>query len=181
MKLFLKKLHLRLLLFWYNLEIKFDDFLERFSSSNVDLDMDSPRIMQERQNHRLTRAIAKITKAIYDENGKLRDFAKQRGFDMVSITKGAKRSPIEEIKIIDIQRRVLDNPIDESGTDDALVNHAVKNAPRYVLEQERRALSKEYVELLRQEQTPEVTKLAKEKYRRIQELGSEIKRLKEKV
>jgi hypothetical protein len=179
MKLFLSKLKVRLLILLYSIEIKVEEFLDKFRTPNVTIEGSREQVQQQKQNQRLTSAVARITGAIYDEDGKLKDFAKKRGFDLAVLTKGTKRSPTEELKVIDIQRRILDKPIDESGTDEALVQHTIKNAPRYLLEQKRRERSKEYFRLLKLPPEEQNQNEVKRLYQEIQHLGAEIKRLKE--
>jgi len=176
----LKRLYLTFKLYFYNLVLIFEEFVDKLNGRKSEhIPLDEIREVQELNNTKLRAALRKLRKKIYEydevtEKYVLKDFAKQKDFDLVSLLNEEPLSTREKMKVARLQARVLENPTDHSGTEDAMVQHNVKNARRYELERERRNLAKERQAALRDDEAAK----AKELSRKINLLSGEIERLK---
>jgi hypothetical protein len=140
-----KKLLINLKLHYYNIVLIVEDFLNRLQGRKEYVSIDDTRQMIEvgQQNHKLRRGIEKLTRAIYDpESGLLRDLARDKDLDLMFLTEGTEKSTLEKVQEAQLTAKILANPTDNSKTDNAIVSHNVKSAPRYLLEKQRRELAK---------------------------------------
>ena len=153
----------------------FEDLLNKLNGREVELEYDpfQEQIVQQYQNTKLRRGIQKIVRAIYDKNGRLKDSFKTKEADLISVASGYKKSLIEKLEEAKLQQKLLEDPTDESGTDDKMVMHNVKNAPKYLLNQKKRELWKELTKALITDEIDEVKRLRKE----IDAINNEINRI----
>lgn len=163
MKVLFNKLKLRFYIFVLIIEDHLEDIINRLNGREVDLDsFDREAIVYQQQNSKLRRGVKRIVQSIYDANGKLKDSYKTSDADLVELAQGQKLSTYEKLQLAKIQQRVLENPTDESGTDEAMVQHNVKNAWKYGLNQKMRKLQKELTQARMYDRVDEVKRLRKE-------------------
>ena len=129
-------------------------------------------ITQNRQNHKLRRGIEKLTKIIYGKDGKLLKLAKDEKFNILALVDGYKMTTLEKMELTRIEEKVLLNPT--KGDIETMVQHNVKNAPRYALERERRQLYKAKHEAI----AVDNFELVKETHRKISDITILINRAK---
>lgn len=184
MKVFLAKIKVRyykfklnLLGHFYNTQMIVEDLIDRLSGRPRSISLDSPLevMQQQRQNAKLRRGIEKLVKRIYDPNtGKLDPLVTTQDFDLVEIVPEADLSLYEKMEQAQIAARILENPTDISKTDNAMVQHVVKNAPIYALEKKKRELFKSRRTAIQQDDLQMVASLTKQ----IKNLSNDIDILK---
>lgn len=154
----MQKLIIKLKLTYYNLQILWEDFVNKLNGRKTETSVDSvnAQIVRQHHNEKLRRGIKKLTKIIYGSDGKLQRWAKRKDVNLVNIVPGYKKTPLEKLEEAKIVEKTLKNPTDYTGKTDAMVKHNVKNAPRYVLERERRELSKEKMRALKEDDSIKV-------------------------
>lgn len=174
----MKKLFISLKIHVYVMLLSFADFfeslIERLNGRSSDLDIHSPVITRTYQNSKLRVAIRKIVREIYDENGKLRDKYKTSETDLTNITEldSSSLTLTQRLERARLLKKVISNPTDESGTEEAMVMHNVKNAHKYVAAQKKRELMKQLKQSIINDDLASVKELRKE----IHTLNLEINR-----
>ena len=140
-----------------------EDLVNKLNGREVELDHDLHRNNAiHYENSKLRRGIQKITRTIYDENGKLKDKYKRSTADLIKIANSDSKSLIEQIEKLRIEENMLANPTDYSGTDEAMVQHNVKNAHRYLAAQQKRKLHKELRVAMTEDNIEEVKRIRRE-------------------
>ena len=178
----MKRLILNLKMHFFNFVLTIEDFLNKLKGQKTEVTLEEAREIKQLENTRLKTAIKKLTHKMYEydeEAGvyRLKNTVKQKDFDLVQLLEKEEMSLRDKIRIYRIQGRVLKKPLDTSGTEDAMVEHNVKNAPRYDLELQRRELAKEKMTALRNNNSAKAKELAK----KIEHLNLKIKQMKENV
>jgi len=141
----MKLLIIKFKLAYYSFLTNVEELINSLSGKKEELDFDRPltQLSRHRKNEKLTRGIKKLTARLYGADGKLQRWAKRKDINIFNVIPGPKKTPLEKLEEARIIQRNLENPTDTSKTNESMVNHNVNNAPRYVLERERRTLSKE--------------------------------------
>lgn len=167
----MKKLILKIKMTYYSIVIFFEELLEKLRGKESNVDFSSGEVItQNRQNEKLSRGIRRLVKSIYGKDGKLS--AAGRRSDVLNNITGHKTSTLEKMEVAKLRQKQLNNPT--LGTVEAQVQSNVKNAPRYVLERERRDLHK----ALRKAITIDNIELVKEINGKIKDMTFEINRMK---
>jgi hypothetical protein len=187
MKLLLTKLKIRYYKFKinlighiYNFEMILENLVDKLSGRKYTPELTSAREyrLQQRENTKLRRGIEKLTKRIYDPvTGKLNPIVTTQNYDLMTIVPDADETVYEKMEKAQITAKVLSNPTDSTGTDKAIVEHVVRNAPVYVLEKQKRDLHKQLTQAIKVNDLPQSKRLTKE----INNLNNEIKLLKKGI
>lgn len=173
----MKKFLINIKLHYYNILLIVEDFLNRLQGRKEYVSIDDTREMIEvsKQNHKLRNGLTKLITRIYDpETGLLKSYAREADFDLLPEAEGVTKSTLEQLQETQVTAKVLSNPTDESNTDNAMVKHNVKHAPRYVLEKQRRELAKERNKAMLADDSKKSVELT----RQINTLTSQINQLK---
>ena len=165
----MNKLIFKLKMTYYSIVIFFEELLDKLKGpSNVDYTTET--ITQTKENSKLARGIRRLVKSIYDKNGKLT--ALNVDENILTRVDGHKVSTLEKLEVAKLHQKQLQNPT--LGTIGAQVQSNVKNAPRYVLERERRLLHKSLYAAIKIDDF----KMVKEINRDIKNMTLEINRMK---
>jgi hypothetical protein len=140
--------------------------------SSVTPDLTSANSIYIREESKLKVGIRKLVRVIYDANGKLKSEFKTSEADLMTAVPSYKKTLLEKLEDIKLQQKMLENPTDHSGTEDRMVQHNVKNAPKYVAAQRKRTLMKQLTQAVNNDNMDEVLNLRKQ----IRELNDIINR-----
>lgn len=141
----MKKITIQLKVTYLTLLTYLEDFISKLSGRKEGIGFDRPLSQQSRQhqNQKLARGIKKLTARIYGADGKLHRWAKRKDVNIFNTIQPPKKTAYEKLEEARILQKTLQNPTDYSRGTEAMVQHNVKEAPRYALERERRVLNKE--------------------------------------
>ena len=172
----MKLLIIKFKLTYYTFLARVEEIINSLSGKKEEVKFDRPlpQLSRHRKNEKLARGIKKLTARLYGADGKLHKWAKRKDVNIFNVIPGPKKTALEKLEEARIIQRNLENPTDISKTNQSMVNHNVSNAPRYVLEQERRVLSKEKFRAIKGNDSVAVLTL----HNKIQILNKQIKGMK---
>ena len=141
----MKLLIIKFKLAYYTFLTRVEDFLNSLSGKKEEVKFDRPltQLSRHKKNEKLASGIKKLTARIYGADGRLHKWAKRKDINIFNTIPGPKKTSYEKLEEARIIQRNLENPTDVSKTNESMVRHNVSNSPRYVLERERRTLSKQ--------------------------------------
>jgi len=172
-----KKLLINFKLFYYDKQLEFEAFLHKLQGRKEYIGIEEARevVMKEQVNEKLRKGITRLVNTIYNRDTKeLNPVFKTGEADLIQVTEGYNKTTLEKFEEARITSKLLNNPTDTSGGLDAIVQHNVKNAPKYVLERQKRTLAKRRMEELKLGNTQSVMQLTNE----IKQINEEIKNFK---
>ena len=139
----MKKLIIRTKLFYYSIIIFIEEVLEKLRGEQTIIDRSNfgTKMERQKQNEKLRRGIAKLTKKLY-KDGKFNDKLALKTDDALELVDGYKKTYTEKIQEARVIDKMLRNPTDDSNTTNQMVAHNVRNARKYELETRRRDLCK---------------------------------------
>lgn len=164
MRKLLNKIKISYYIFLLTAEQYLEDIINKLNGRKIEHQMNPfiPHTHIQQESSKLRTGIKKLVRVIYDTNGRLKDEFRTSESDLLSAITGGKRTLIDRLEQAQLTQRMLDNPTDESGTDDAMVQHNVKNAPKYVASQQKRELMKLLTKASRDDNMEEVLRLRKQ-------------------
>lgn len=172
----MKKLWFTFLLAWYNFKYELEALINRLNGvkERVRLDHTQSQIVRQRENMKLKIGIQKLIRAIYGENGEVKGLYRGKDVDIIGAGQGYTKTTKEKMDEARIRKKMLDNPLDTTGTDSAMVEHTVKNAGRYQKELQRRTKAKALTKAMKDGNL----ELAKELKKEVKTLTEEIQAFK---